>query len=86
MSQQEQRVLEMRKQIYMDRWLTDWYAQAVNHSGSIKPADWIAIGLTMIDMMIDAQGLDKNDREKVAFGLMKEVHQKLSTTENDIAH
>lgn len=67
----------------MRAWLSEWHNEAVTQRENIRPSDWIAMALTMIEILVDMQGLKPEEKEKVAFGLMAEVQKRISSSSED---
>ena len=69
------------KQTFIKLYLHEWWGEVVEKREVITPSDWLNVAIIMIEMMIDAQDLEPDRREKVAFELMQEIHRRLSTSE-----
>ena len=69
------------KQTFIKLFLHKWWDEVMEMRASVTPSDWLNVAIIMIEMMIDAQDLEPDRREKVAFELMQEIHRRLSTSE-----
>lgn len=68
------------KQTFIKLYLHEWWGEVIEKREVITPSDWLNIAIIMMEMLLDAQGLEPDKREKLAFEVMQELHRRLSNT------
>ena len=71
---------EMFKQTFIKLYLHEWWGQVLEKREVITPSDWLNIAIIQMEMMLDAQSLEPDQREKLAFEVTQELHRRLSNT------
>jgi hypothetical protein len=66
------------KQTYIKLYLHEWWQEVMEKREIISPSDWLNVSIIMIEMMLDAQDLNMDQREKLAFEITQEIHSRLS--------
>jgi hypothetical protein len=72
----------MFKQTFIKLYLHEWWNEVIEKREVITPSDWLNVAIIQIEMMLDAQALEPDVREKVAFEVMQELHKRLSNAES----
>jgi hypothetical protein len=62
---------------FMTEWLSSWHTQALETREYIRPADWIVMALTMIEIVVDTQNLSPRDQESMTVSLIDEMQKRL---------
>lgn len=68
------------KQTFIKLYLHEWWGEVIEKREVITPSDWLNIAIIMMEMLLDAQGLEADTREKLAFEVTQELHRRLSNT------
>lgn len=68
------------KQTFIKLYLHEWWGEVMEKREVITPSDWLNIAIIMMEMLLDAQGLEADTREKLAFEVTQELHRRLSNT------
>ena len=68
------------KQTFIKLYLHEWWGEVIEKREVITPSDWLNIAIIMMEMLLDAQGLEAGTREKLAFEVTQELHRRLSNT------
>lgn len=66
------------RQMYIKTWLGDWWNEVIERRDSVTPSDWMNAAILMIEILIDAQDMEPERREKLAFEVVEELHRRLS--------
>jgi hypothetical protein len=69
---------ELFKQTFIKLYLHEWWGQVLEKREVITPSDWLNIAIIQMEMMLDAQSLEPDQREKLAFEVTQELHRRLS--------
>jgi hypothetical protein len=72
---------EMFKQTFIKLYLHEWWGQVLEKREVITPSDWLNIAIIQMEMLLDAQSLEPDQREKLAFEVTQELHRRLSGVE-----
>ena len=68
---------EFRKE-YIKAWIGDWLNEVAERDAVIHPSDWLNASLLMIEILIAAQDLEPDQKEKLAFDIVGEMHRRIS--------
>jgi hypothetical protein len=68
----------MFKQTFIKLYLHEWWGEVIEKREVITPSDWMNVAIIMIEMLLDAQEVTPDEREKIAFEVMQELHRRLS--------
>ena len=68
------------KQTFIKLYLHEWWGEVIEKREVITPSDWLNVAIIMMEMLLDAQGLEPDTREKLAFEVTQELHRRLSNT------
>lgn len=68
------------KQTFIKLYLHEWWGEVVEKREVITPSDWLNVAIIMMEMLLDAQSLEPDKREKLAFEVTQELHRRLSNT------
>lgn len=66
------------RQTYIKTWVSDWWAEVIERREVVTPSDWMNAAIVMIEILIDAQELEAERREKLAFEVVEELHRRIS--------
>ncbi len=69
---------ELFKQTFIKLYLHEWWGQVLEKREVITPSDWLNIAIIQMEMMLNAQSLEPDQREKLAFEVTQELHRRLS--------
>ena len=69
------------KETFIKLYLHEWWAEVMERRELITPSDWLNVSIMMMEILLNAQELKADEREKLAFEITQELHKRLSNSE-----